>query len=88
MNKPKGWDLILPQAEFAYNNFINRTTGKSPFQIVYGSSPQDVSDLKKLERGDRNSAEAEDFAKHMKSLHDEVRKHIDKNEFSIYLKLI
>jgi hypothetical protein len=30
------WDHILPQTEFAYNDSINRTTGQSPFQIVYG----------------------------------------------------
>ena len=37
-DKPKGWDLILPQAEFAYNNSVNRSTGRSPFQIMYGSN--------------------------------------------------
>jgi hypothetical protein len=30
------WDNILPQAEFAYNDSMNRSTGQSPFQIVYG----------------------------------------------------
>ena len=41
-DKPKGWDMILPQIEFAYNNSVNRSTGKSPFQIVYGSSPKNA----------------------------------------------
>jgi hypothetical protein len=30
------WDNILPQEEFAYNDSIKRSTGQSPFQIVYG----------------------------------------------------
>jgi hypothetical protein len=30
------WDNVLPQAEFAYNDSMNRSTGKSPFEIVYG----------------------------------------------------
>nr|GEW03807.1 hypothetical protein [Tanacetum cinerariifolium] len=29
-------DLIIPQAEFAYNRSVNRTTGKIPFEVVYG----------------------------------------------------
>ena len=77
-DKPKGWDLILPQAEFAYNNFVNRSTGRSPFQIVYGSSPRNTIEMRKMEQGERTSAEAEEFADHIKSLHEEVHAHINK----------
>ena len=76
-DKPKGWDLILPQAEFAYNNSVNRSTGRSPFQIVYGSSPRIAPKLRKMEQGERTSAEAEEFSDHIKSLH-EVHAHIKK----------
>ena len=48
-DKPKGWDMILPQVEFAYNNSINRNIGKSPFQIIYGSSPKNTFELRKLD---------------------------------------
>jgi hypothetical protein len=43
------WDSILLQAEFAYNDSLNRSTGKSPFQIVYGMQPRRVSELRDSE---------------------------------------
>jgi hypothetical protein len=39
------WDNVLPQAEFAYNDSMKRSTGKSPFEIVYGRYPKGVSEL-------------------------------------------
>lgn len=42
---PGGWEKVLSMAEFAYNALINRTTGKSPFEIVYGVIPKQVTDL-------------------------------------------
>jgi hypothetical protein len=36
--KPGEWDLVLAQAEFTYNDSINRYVGKNPFQIFYGRS--------------------------------------------------
>jgi hypothetical protein len=46
------WDQVLPQAEFAYNDSPNRSTGQSPFQIVYGMQPRGVSELKDLEQNE------------------------------------
>jgi hypothetical protein len=34
--RPKQWDLVLTQAQFAYNSIVNRSTRKSPFQTIYG----------------------------------------------------
>jgi hypothetical protein len=69
------WDHILPQAEFAYNDSLNRSSGKSPFQIMYGMQPRGVSELKDSEQNETRSASA-DFAEAMKELHSQVREHL------------
>ncbi len=57
-DKPKGWDLILPQARLSYNNYVSKSIGRSPFQIVYGNSPKTVPELRKMEQGERTSGKA------------------------------
>ena len=75
-DKPKGWDMILPQAKFAYNNYVNRITCKSPFQIMYGSSPRIALEFRKQDKGEISNDEAKEFTKHLNNIHEEVRKHI------------
>ncbi|KAJ0967944.1 hypothetical protein J5N97_024861 [Dioscorea zingiberensis] len=58
---PGLWDSLLPTAEFAYNNFVNRTTGKSPFQIVNGLTPRQPVDLIPLPPDSRPSRLCELF---------------------------
>ena len=41
----KSWDMKLCQAEFAHNHAVNRSTGYSPFQVVYSSLPKGPLDL-------------------------------------------
>ena len=67
------WDNILPQAEFAYNDSVNRSTGKSPFQVVYGMQPRGISELRDSEPTTIRSASAEDFTEEMKELHIQVK---------------
>jgi hypothetical protein len=33
------WEPFLPLAEFAINNSVNRSTGQSPFYLIYGRHP-------------------------------------------------
>jgi hypothetical protein len=66
------WDQILPQAEFAYNDSPNKSTGKSPFQILYGMQPRGVSELRDLEQGEIRSTRAEYFATEMHKLHSQI----------------
>ena len=68
--------MILPQAEFAYNNSIHMSTSKLPFQIVYGNSPKTASKLRKLDKREIRNAEVKEFVEHLKNIHEEVRQHI------------
>ena len=75
-DKLGNWDLLLPIAEFAYNNFVNRSTGKSPFEIVTGFSPRQPIDLIPLPADYKPSNSAQDFANHIRSLHEDIRQKI------------
>ena len=70
------WDLILSTAEFAYNNSVNRSTSKSPFQIINGYSPRIPIDLDPLPPHMRVFEPVENFAKHIHELHAEIRRKI------------
>ncbi|KAL5751049.1 hypothetical protein ACOSP7_025652 [Xanthoceras sorbifolium] len=70
------WDLVLPQAEFAFNNSVNRTTGDTPFSIVYGFNPRTPVDMNQLSLPNRVSEAGMDFFRYITTLHDDVRRHI------------
>jgi hypothetical protein len=73
------WDNVLPQAEFAYNDSVNRSTGKIPFQIIYGMQPRGVSELRDSEKTATSSASAEEFVETMKELHMQVKERLMKS---------
>jgi hypothetical protein len=58
---------------------MNRSTGKSPFQIVYGMQPRGVSELWDSEKTATSSASAEEFAEAMKELHIQVKERLMKS---------
>jgi hypothetical protein len=73
------WDQILPQVKFAYNDSVNRSTGKSPFQDLYGTQPRGVSELRESEQTVTSSASAEEFAEAMQELHSQVKQRLMKS---------
>ena len=69
---PNQWDQVLAQAEFAYNDSPNRSTGQNPFHIVYGMHPRGVYELRNLGKAELRSAKGEDFASKMQAIHEQV----------------
>ena len=76
---PKQWDQLLAQAEYACNDCPNKSTSKSPFQIVYGMHPRGVHDLRDLGTNEKRSATAEEFANAIQELHKEVKQKLHDN---------
>jgi len=65
----KAWDLILPRAEFAYSMAPTKTTGLSPFRIVYGIEPLSPLDLVLRPLDEKPSMEASKRAEEINRLH-------------------
>jgi hypothetical protein len=68
------WDLILPHAEFSINNSVNRSTGCTPFEVVYDRRPYTLMDLTPLPLPPRPSEAGLDFSEHMKDVHAKVKR--------------
>lgn len=65
----KSWDQKLSQAEFTFNHSVNRNTGVSPFQIVYGFNPHTPVDLAPVPNLKRINGKAEDFMASVQQIH-------------------
>ena len=78
-NKPSNWEMVLAQAEFTYNNSVNRSIGKTPFEIVIGMNPRGISDLRDVAGEEKRSVAGEEFADFMKSLHKQVKLRLEQS---------
>lgn len=76
---PKQWDKVLAQTEFSYNDSPNRSTGMSPFKILYGMHPRRVYELRDLGYLEKRSAYGEDFAARIIELWEEVKARLQKS---------
>jgi len=55
------WDLTFPHVEFAFNNSMNMSIGRIPFEVVYGFSLYTPLDLNPLPLPSRISEAGLDF---------------------------
>ncbi|KAD7479708.1 hypothetical protein E3N88_02844 [Mikania micrantha] len=78
-DKPKQWNLVLPQAEFAYNRSSHKSTGKTPFFIVYGRNPFAPLDLAPPSDMSHLSTDGDVRAVQIQDLHQQVRAQIAKH---------
>lgn len=78
-DSPRQWDIILPQAKFAYNQSIYRTIGKSPFEIIYGRNLITPLDLTPLTIIDHFCVEGDEQLSQIKEHHQQVRMQIEKH---------
>lgn len=58
---------------------MNRSIGKSPFEIDYGLHPRGFFELRDLEDGIHGIGYAEEFSQSMREIHESVRKILTKN---------
>ncbi|GJV75636.1 transposon ty3-I gag-pol polyprotein [Tanacetum coccineum] len=64
----KQWEDLLPRAEFTYNRAPSKTTGISPFMVVYGLNPTTPLDLAALDTSTKFSKDASELAADIKSI--------------------
>jgi hypothetical protein len=72
-DKPKHWDKVLSYAEFAFNCTPNRSTGFSPFEVVYGRVPNGVLKLTPLPSTGKKNQNADDLVAELGMIHQLVQ---------------
>ncbi|CAA7034520.1 unnamed protein product [Microthlaspi erraticum] len=74
----RSWDAILCKAEFAHNHAKNRSTGFSPFRVVYGMSPRSPLDLSLAPDRTRLHGRACDLVDEFVDIHSQVRTNLER----------
>ncbi|CAA7022315.1 unnamed protein product [Microthlaspi erraticum] len=68
----RAWETRLCQAEIAHNHATNRSSGFSPFQVVYNIVPRGPLDLTTMPDPSRLHGQASDFVDALKATHEQV----------------
>ncbi|GKA19633.1 putative reverse transcriptase domain-containing protein [Tanacetum coccineum] len=72
----KAWDQKLCQAEFAHNHAVNRSTGFSPFQVVYSAQPRGPLDLMTPRVSSSVPKKVQDFVVGLHDVHKAVHENL------------
>ncbi|KAH0653052.1 hypothetical protein KY289_030730 [Solanum tuberosum] len=84
--KLTSWEDYLPIVEFAYNRTFHSSTGKTPFEIVYGFNPLTPLDLLPLPTNDFANLDGKKKADMMKKIHEQTRLAIEKKNKEVALR--
>lgn len=69
--------MVLCQAEFAHNHALNRSTGFSPFRVIYGINPRGPIDLSIAPDRTRLHGRACDMVEEFAAIHQLVRDNLE-----------
>jgi hypothetical protein len=83
----KEWEECLPIAEYAYNRARHSTTGKSPFEVVYGFNPLSPLDILPLPLQERINMDASARVSYLKKMHEDTRHTIERQVQRLATKL-
>ena len=72
----KEWENLLPHIEFAYNRSTSQTTGCSSFEAIDGMDPIGHLDLSFIHINNQISGKADERAKLIMKIHEQVRSKI------------
>ncbi|XP_076902253.1 uncharacterized protein LOC143556935 [Bidens hawaiensis] len=72
----KSWDQKLCQADFAHNHAVNRSTGFSPFEVVYSAKPRGPLDLMSLPVSGSVPKKVQDFVMGLHEVHAAVQENL------------
>lgn len=73
----KSWDMHFCRSEFAHNHASNRSTGLSPFCILYGMITHCPLDLKVILDPTRFHGQAVGFFTDLSRIHEQTRAHLE-----------
>ena len=77
---------LLTYVEFAYNWTFHSSTGKTPFEVVYGFNPLTPLDLLPLPTNDFANLDGKRKADMMKKIHEQTRLAIEKKNKEVALR--
>ena len=74
------WDLCLPIVEFAYNRSTHSSTGKSPFEVVYGYNPTLPLDLIAKPASKEESMSGVERSQQIQKIHQKASERLKKTQ--------